>query len=55
MKLMIPLKAVLRGHIISDEVAERRKSKEKLTDIDKSDLEVLHKEGNKPETVQECF
>ena len=48
------MKAVLRGHIISYEAAERRKSKEKLTEIDKqlSNLETLYKESNKPVTLR---
>ena len=48
------MKAILRGHIISYEAAERKKSKEKLTEIDKqlSNLETLYKESNKPETLR---
>lgn len=48
------MKAVLRGHIISYEAAERRKSKEKLTEIDNqlSVLEALYKESNKLETLR---
>lgn len=48
------MKAVLRGHIISYEAAERRRSKEKLTEIDNqlSDLEALYKQNNKPETLR---
>lgn len=48
------MKAVLRGHIISYEAAERRKSKEKLTEIDNqlSVPEALYKESNKLQTLR---
>ena len=48
------MKAVIRGHIISYEAAEKRKSKERLTEIDNqlADMEVLYREGNKPELLK---
>ena len=48
------MKAVIRGHIISYEAAEKRKSKERLTEIDNqlADMEVLYRGGNKPELLK---
>ena len=47
------MKAVIRGHIISYEAAEKRKSKERLTEIDNQlAVKCLYREGNKPELLK---
>ncbi|KAF0024969.1 hypothetical protein F2P81_021850 [Scophthalmus maximus] len=48
------MKSVLRGHIISYEVMEKRKSKARLTEIDSqlSDLEALYRVQNQPEVLK---
>ena len=49
------MKSILRGHIISYEAAEKRKSKARLTEIDSqlSNLEALYRVDNQPEVLKE--
>ena len=48
------MKSILRGHIISYEAAEKRKSKATLTEIDSqlSNLEALYRVDNQPEVLK---
>ncbi len=48
------MKSVLRGHIISYEAAQKRKSKARLTEIDSqlSNLEALYRVDNQPEVLK---